>query len=242
MSDGSCAYGEDYSFYRHARDRGPTSLAFWSSRFYARLVRARAPRGSRVLEIGCGVGGVLRHLERDFAVHGVDVSRFAVGEARRDLARAALAVGEATRLPYAAASFDVALAKHVLEHLADPAAALAELARVLRSPGGILIYGTPNAENPLRRLKGADWIGTKDPSHVSVLAPERWLELTRGSGFDVERAFSDGFWDVPYLRVVPRLVQMPLFAAPAALQVVLGRPLLPVRWGESLMVIARLRR
>ena len=113
---------------------------------------------------------------------------------------------------------------------------------MLRSPGGILIYGTPNAENPLRRLKGADWIGTKDPSHVSVLAPERWLELTRGSGFDVERAFSDGFWDVPYLRVVPRLMQMPLFAAPAALQVVLGRPLLPVRWGESLMVIARLRR
>jgi SAM-dependent methyltransferase len=234
-------YGRDYEFYARARDTGPRSIAYWSSRFYAGLVRRRAPGGGRVLEIGCGLGGVLRHLESDHRTSGVDLSSFALARARHDLARSGLAAAEATELPFRGQTFDAVLAKHVLEHLADPAAALAELARVLRSPGGLLVYGTPNADNPLRALKGNDWIGVKDPTHVSVLSPAKWLELTAASGFEIERAFSDGFWDVPYLRAVPAFVQLALFALPAAVQVLAGRPLVPMRYGESLIVIARRR-
>jgi SAM-dependent methyltransferase len=234
-------YGRDYDFYERARDTGPRSIAYWSSRFYAELVRRRTPRGARVLEIGCGLGGVLRHLESHYGATGVDLSPFALDRARSDLARSTLAVAEATELPFRDQTFDAVLAKHVLEHIADPAIALAELARVLRSPDGLLVYGTPNADNPLRPLKGNDWIGVRDPTHVSVLSPAKWLELTAASGFEIERAFSDGFWDVPYLRRVPALVQLALFAAPAAVQVLAGRPLIPVRYGESLIVIARRR-
>ena len=234
-------FGRDDEFYERARDTGPRSIAYWSSRFYAELVRRRTPRGARVLEIGCGLGGVLRHLEREYGTHGVDLSSFALGRARSDLARSTLAVAEATELPFREQTFDAVLAKHVLEHIADPAIALAEIARVLRSPGGLLVYGTPNADNPLRPFKGNDWIGVRDPTHVSVLPPAKWLALTATSGFEIERAFSDGFWDVPYLRGVPALVQLALFAAPAAVQVLAGRPLIPVRYGESLIVIARRR-
>jgi SAM-dependent methyltransferase len=234
-------YGHEYEFYERARDTGPRSIAYWSSRFYAELVRRRAPRGARILEIGCGLGSVLRHLERDHRTHGIDLSSFALACARRDLASPRLAIAEATGLPFADGAFEVVLAKHVLEHVAEPAAAIADIARVLASPGGLLVFGTPNADNPLRRLKGPEWIGARDPTHVSVLAPAKWLDMTAGAGFEIERAFSDGFWDVPYVRAVPTWIQLAVFAVPAALQVLAGRPLLPVRHGESLIVIARRR-
>ncbi len=52
------------------------------------------------------------------------------------------------RLPLADRQFDLALAIWVLEHVADPAATLGEIARVLR-PGGRLIFLTPNRRHPL---------------------------------------------------------------------------------------------
>jgi SAM-dependent methyltransferase len=234
-------YGSDYEFYERARNTGPRSIAYWSSRFYAQLVRRRTSRGSRVLEIGCGLGGVLHHLESDYRTSGVDLSSFALARAHGDLQRSRLAAAEAIELPFRDRTFDTVLAKHVLEHINEPAAALAEIARVLRSPGGVLVYGTPNADNPFRGLKGSDWIGVRDSTHVSVLSPAKWLALTGESGFEVERAFSDGFWDVPYVRGVPALAQLALFAVPAAIQVLAGRPLIPARYGESLIVIARRR-
>ena len=91
------SYGRDYEFYERARDTGPRSIAYWSSRFYAQLVRRRVARGARVLEIGCGLGGVLRHLEGDHRTSGVDLSSYALALARHDLEHSALSAAEATR-------------------------------------------------------------------------------------------------------------------------------------------------
>lgn len=52
-------------------------------------------------------------------------------------------VGVGESIPYPGASFDVVLADNVLEHLPDPAAVFAEVARVLR-PGGVFLGKTPN--------------------------------------------------------------------------------------------------
>jgi SAM-dependent methyltransferase len=52
-------------------------------------------------------------------------------------------VGVGELIPYPDASFDVVFADNVLEHLPDPAAVFAEVARVLR-PGGVFLGKTPN--------------------------------------------------------------------------------------------------
>jgi ubiquinone/menaquinone biosynthesis C-methylase UbiE len=106
----------------------------------------------RVLDLGCGIGNILIALaERiDFAQPpvGVDVSPALIEIGRREVSSAGfegkieLRVAAATQLPFADASFDVALTSHVIKHLDDAALALSfrEVARVLRPGGRFLLW------------------------------------------------------------------------------------------------------
>ena len=100
----------------------------------------------RALDCGTGTGAFLSAFA-DAAgghpeLHGVDVSPAMLEKASEIMTRrgheAQFRLGELTRLPYPDAYFDVVLAAHVVEHIADPQAALAEMRRVLK-PGGLMI-------------------------------------------------------------------------------------------------------
>ncbi len=106
------------------------------------------PRRGRIVEVGCGTGGLLAAARRSgLAIEGVDIaSRWLVVARRRldDLGLSApLIAASADRLPYPDASVDAIVADSLLEHLDDPASAIREWARVLR-PGGALILWSPN--------------------------------------------------------------------------------------------------
>jgi hypothetical protein len=91
----------------------------------------------------------------------------------------------------------------------------------------------------LKPWKREHWIGYQDPTHISLKAPVEWLALIKDAGFKLIRVFADGFWDVPYLPVVPRSIQKICFGSMGGFQAITGLPILPMRWGESIMVIAR---
>jgi ubiquinone/menaquinone biosynthesis C-methylase UbiE len=101
--------------------------------------------GLDLLDVGCGPGTITLDLARRVApgaVLGVDRSAAVIerAEAERTAAsvpNARFAVDDVYALDLADASFDVAHAHQVLQHLTDPVAALRELRRVLR-PGGLL--------------------------------------------------------------------------------------------------------
>ena len=99
----------------------------------------------RVLEIGIGTGLNLRYYDRAKveALVGIDPARQMHRLARRRSERAGLPVDlrqlEAERLPLESASFDSVVCTYTLCSVADPAAALAEMRRVLR-PGGRLLF------------------------------------------------------------------------------------------------------
>jgi SAM-dependent methyltransferase len=111
---------------------------------YARLVGRYATPEARVLDAGCGRGGVIElYWEGVKQAVGVDADLDSLVEHRclEQLARVDLA-----KLPFPSASFDLVLCSWVLEHLAQPDAVFGELARVLRL-GGHLVLLAPNAWN-----------------------------------------------------------------------------------------------
>lgn len=214
------------------------SQYWWSNRYYAHLVRRYGPRQGRVLEIGCGLGHLLGWLNEDYQVFGTDINFWALSQAHRYIPQGNfLMVGAEDLRAFPQKTFQVVVAKHVVEHLPNPEAAIAEMSRVL-SPGGFLLLATPNLDSIMRDVKKERWIGYKDKTHISLKPPATWLGLLKENGLHPRRIFSDGFWDAPYLPVIPVSLQKIIFGAPGGLQAILGWSIIPLRMGESLIVLA----
>ncbi|HUB73684.1 MAG TPA: class I SAM-dependent methyltransferase [Solirubrobacteraceae bacterium] len=118
---------------------------------------ARVNAGERVLDLGCGDGRFAAELAHAGAhVLGVDVAEEALRRARARHPRLELALLPADGpWPLRDASFDVVWAGEVIEHVADTAAWMSELRRVLRSGGRLLLSTPDNA--PLSLLRAALW-------------------------------------------------------------------------------------
>lgn len=128
--------------------------------FFVRKILPLLPPGGHWLDAGCGSGTFTRMLaQENRTVLGVDASIAMVEEGRR-LAeplggRAAFEpVATVERLPFPDASFDGVICLSVLEYLAQPQAALNDLARVLR-PGGVLVVSVPHRRSALRAIQRA---------------------------------------------------------------------------------------
>jgi len=137
---------------------------------------SRFVHGGEVLEVGCGTGLILQRLSRlaSRAV-GVDISPGMLEKARaRGLE---VYEGSATALPFDDASFDVTCAFKVLPHVPDLKRALAEMARVTR-PGGILLvelYNPMSLRGLMKRVGPPGRIGeTKRESDVFTRFNPPW--------------------------------------------------------------------
>ncbi len=111
--------------------------------FSYRLHEYRAFPGGRVLDVGCGNGYVLSKYAQEGAhAFGIDLTTTAAGLSRARFALGGLhgdfLVGSAEDLPYPSDSFDCVTSMGVLHHTPDTARAVAEIHRVLK-PGGRLV-------------------------------------------------------------------------------------------------------
>lgn len=118
----------------------------WWFRGRSRIVTAligalELPAPARILDFGTGTGAMLAELRRFGDAQGVDADERAVAfcHARGERRVSRL---ESSTLPFADASFDLVTTLDVLEHIEDDAAAVSEIARVLR-PGGRMLATVP---------------------------------------------------------------------------------------------------
>src|SRR6266576_736519 len=121
------------------------------------MVRSHVTARSRILDLGCGRGGVVELLWREVELAaGLDPDSPSLSEHRAQGMPVVRGVGE--RMPFVDESFDLIVCLWVLEHLKDPVEAFREVRRVLR-PRGHFVFVTPNMRNP---LMVANRIGTED--------------------------------------------------------------------------------
>jgi SAM-dependent methyltransferase len=112
-------------------------------------IASAAPRGARVLEVGCGPGLLSIQLARRHGldVTGIDLDPAMVERARTnaerrggDRGRPMFLVGDVASLAFPDASFDLVVSTLSMHHWADPAAGLAEIGRVLRPGAPALVW------------------------------------------------------------------------------------------------------
>jgi 2-polyprenyl-3-methyl-5-hydroxy-6-metoxy-1,4-benzoquinol methylase len=135
-------------------------------RLRAKGIRGLAPgAGHRLLDAGCGTGDVTRRLAAAVGatgtVVGVDASSTMLAEARRRATGAGVPIelrhSDLTDLDAGDGEFDGVYCERVFQHLDDPRAALAELVRVTRPGGRIVVIDT---DWGMHALHGADQILT----------------------------------------------------------------------------------
>jgi len=169
-------------------------------RIVVRLLTRFAPRGGRLLDVGCGTGYTLSLVSGDYRCVGLDASPDAALAARAK-AGAPVTRGDACALPFPDGSFDVVTALDVLEHLDDDARAMSEIHRVL-APGGVAVLSVPAHQwlfSPHDRALG----------HVRRYSRKSFLNLMQHSGLEPRRiSFSNSALALPILayRGVRRLL------------------------------------
>ena len=124
------------------RPGGLFELLHWLAAARAELIPPAPRSGALLVDVGCGAGLMAPHLAGHGYRHlGVDLGGTALAQAR---ARGVTPVrADAARLPLPDAVADVVVAGEILEHVPDLPATVAELCRVLR-PGGLLVLDTLN--------------------------------------------------------------------------------------------------
>ncbi len=146
-------------------------LLDWLYSFRGRLIEiANGLEPGRVLDVGCGRGLLLQQLrKRGWEVTGTELSEDSASYAR-DVLRIDVRTADVIDLELPSDYFDTVILWHVLEHIPDPAALLAEVTRLLR-PGGTLLVAVPNFGSWEARWGRDRWFHLDVPRHLNHFTP-----------------------------------------------------------------------
>lgn len=141
-------------------------------------------RPPEFLDVGCSFGALVQEAAlAGCAAHGIDISEYAVQEGLH----AGLDIRKATpeALPPWDVPLDLVTMIEVIEHLANPVAALRSLARAMR-PGGILVIQTANMDGRQARRAGPAYHYFL-PGHLVYFSRRTLTRMLSECGFDVVR-------------------------------------------------------
>jgi len=147
-----------------------------------------------VLDVGCGTGATLEAIvgaHPDVRAWGIDLSPEMIAVARKRLGEAVqLQVADAEHLPIPDAAVDLVVCVDSLHHYPQPDAGLAEMHRVTR-PGGGLVIGEWRLATPWRQLMNR-LLPRMPEGDVRIYTGRELTDLAEGAGYRVERCAPAG--------------------------------------------------
>lgn len=136
----------------------------------------------RLLEVGCGDGRLLVQMRaRGWEVEGQEVDPKAAAHAR-SAHGVTVHLGTLENTSFPNDSFDAVIMNHVIEHVHDPVALLAECYRIMK-PGGLLVAVTPNVKSYGHKRFGACWRGLEPPRHLHLFSVGALMVCAKKAGF-----------------------------------------------------------
>jgi 2-polyprenyl-3-methyl-5-hydroxy-6-metoxy-1,4-benzoquinol methylase len=142
-----------------------------------------------IFDLGCGYGNFMKMCtEKGYTCLGMEISRYALTRAI-DKSIGAILGDVQSSLPLKLNSVDVVVMLDVIEHLDKPSLALEEIKKVLK-PKGLLYIATPNLMAVARLLKGKNWYGFLDKTHVSLFTPFVLKGLLEKCDFEILRCYT----------------------------------------------------
>ena len=166
---------------------GEFAALHWLAHARARAIPPSPSSGQLLLDVGCGGGILAAHVE-GYAHIGVDLTQSAlVVAAQRGLVPVR---ADVAALPVASAIADVVVAGELFEHVADLESAVAEVCRVLR-PGGVVVVDTISATRRARigLVSVAEWLPGGPPRRIHdpalFVAPGRLVDLFARHGAEL---------------------------------------------------------
>ncbi len=172
---------------------GKTAAAYVSSTTHAsgedleRLIAVAAPAaGERALDLGCGVGHTLRRIAPlvTFAV-GADATLEMMQAGRESVVtatNAAFAQSDATALPFADVTFDLATCRLAAHHFTNAGAAFRDVTRVLRPGGRFVLVDNYAPDDPALDTFINELETLRDASHVRNHTITDWRALLEDAG------------------------------------------------------------
>jgi 2-polyprenyl-6-hydroxyphenyl methylase/3-demethylubiquinone-9 3-methyltransferase len=165
-----------------------------------------------VLDIGCGAGILANALANaGHRVAGIDLSKSSLAIARTNDQSGKVDYREANAyaLPFPDASFDIACAMDVLEHVEEPKRLIAEGSRVLK-PNGLFFFHTFNRNflSYLIVIKGVEWCVRNTPPNMHVyplfIKPDELKVYCDQHALEIKRllGFRPVFFSLPFLQML----------------------------------------
>ena len=138
--------------------------------------------GGRMLDIGCANGRfMLRMQQLGWQVQGVEFNQTAVDICGRN--NLDVFHGELEDAGLEENTFDLITARHVIEHVPNPDAFIADIARLLK-PGGRMHLRTPSSEALGRRIFGEFWYANDAPRHLFLFSKQNLNMLAARHGLE----------------------------------------------------------
>ncbi|MDQ2069092.1 class I SAM-dependent methyltransferase [Natronospira bacteriovora] len=163
--------------------------------------------GKRILEVGVGTGLSLPDYQPDVKVVGIDISSdmLAIAQERARSGQLehveALLEMDAENLSFDDNSFDAVIAMYVASVVPNPGRLMAEMARVCKPGGDLLVINHFASENPI--LRGIEWLLSPLSRFVGFRPSMDLSELPEPEGFErigIQRANLFGYWKLVHFR------------------------------------------
>jgi len=149
-------------------------------------LRGRASLGSRIVDIGCGAGGLLLKLQREGFRSLLGADPFIEADIDYGNGVRVLKCG----VEELEGQYDFVMLHHSFEHVPDPAATLAVLARKL-APGGTLLLRIPVSDCWAHRHYGLNWMAWDAPRHLYLHTQKSMELLAAGASMEITSVVYD---------------------------------------------------